>query len=354
MKHINKIILAAGLTIGFWGCSGPEIPSANVSTTASTFVANFRFVNATPDAPALSFFINNIKTGSDTGSDVNYSQGSYTPIFLTSAGLAGTLTANTNIRVKAVSGGIGGTLESNDLIYRAGNTNSNNFVAINGNNYTVFAIDSIKREKPLRKLNSGNFGDVTWYNPKTNPGTQISIVEKVALTLSDPAAAANLVSLGVVPLGSSDVGGVRLYVTQDVIPVLTSPATQAGIRFVNAVPNANATPGNPTLFVRLRPAAGATISLSAGTTHVMNVASFNPSVGTRTAGSVTFPAQTIAAAGVSIAYTLEASTNAGYTPILYSVPNVTFTSGKVYTVFMRGMVGKTGSIGLSHGIITHN
>jgi hypothetical protein len=356
MKHIHKIILTVGLTVMYSACTEPETPAPNVASNPGTYVANFLFVNATPDSPTLSFFVNNVKTGPDAGSDVNYAQLAYAPIVLTSSGAAGSVTANTNIRVRAASGTIGGVLGSNDLIYRAGNTNANNFVAVSGNNYTVFAVDSLKRPAPVRTLNSGNFGDVTWYNPKT--GAQISVVQKAALT--DPSEIANLTSIGVVPLGSSDVGGVRFYVTQDVFPAIPTPATQAAIRLVNAVPNANNTTNYPSLSVRLRPAAGPNVTLGTNTTHVMNGANFNPSVGTRTAGTTgtAFTNQVIGAAGVGIVYTLEASRD-GFATVIYSAANVQFTPGRVYTVVMRGYAQKqvgpvlTGSTALSHAIVTH-
>ena len=356
MKHINKIIATVALMGGFFGCSDPELPEPNLGNAATTFSANFIFVNASPDAPTLSFFINNTKVGTDAGSDANYAQAAYTPISITSSGLAGTVTANTNIRAKAAAGAIGGVLASSDLTYRAGNNNTNNFVAINGNSYSVFAIDSINRPAPLRTLNSGNFGDITYYNPVN--GKQLSVVERAAL--SDPEKA-NLVTIGTVPLGSSDPGGPRFYVVQDAFPVITTPATQAGIRFVNAVSNANGTPSGPSLFARLKPTAGSPTSLTAsGTTHVANSASLNPSVGSRTAtttppavASANFTVQTIAAAGVPINYTLEVSTVSTYATLAYSAP-ISFAPGKNYTVFVRGLVGKTGSKKISHGIITHN
>ena len=355
MKHINKIIATVAFMGGFFGCSDPELPEPNLGNTTTSFSANFIFVNASPDAPALSFFINNTKVGTDAGSDANYAQAAYSPISLTSSGLAGTVTANTNIRAKAASGAIGGVLVSNDLTYRASNNNTNNFVAINGNSYSVFAIDSINRPAPLRKLNSGNFGDITYYNPVN--GKQLSVVERSLLSASEQA---NLVTIGIVPLGSSDPGGPRFYVVQDAFPVITTPATQAGIRFVNAVANANNTPSGPSLHVRLRPAAGASIILSTGTTHVTNSASLNPSVGSRTVttsppavAAANFTLQIIAAAGVPINYTLEVSTVSTYATIAYSAP-ISFTPGKNYTIFMRGLVGKTGSKKISHGLITHN
>jgi hypothetical protein len=355
MKHITKIIATVAFMGGFFSCSDPELPEPNLGNTTTGFSANFIFVNASPDAPALSFFINNTKVGTDAGSDANYAQAAYTPISLTSSGLAGTVTANTNIRAKAASGAIGGVLASTDLTYRAGNNNINNFVAINGNSYSVFAIDSINRPAPLRTLNSGNFGDITYYNPLN--GRQLSVVERASL--SDPEKA-NLVTIGVVPLGSSDPGGPRFYVVQDAFPVITTPATQAGIRFVNAVANANNTPGGPSLYARLRPTAGATMVLVNGSTHVANSSSLNPSVGSRTVtttppavAAANFTALPIATAGVPINYTLEVSTVSTYATIAYNAP-ISFAPGKNYTVFVRGLVGKTGSKKISHGIITHN
>ena len=106
MKHINKIIATVALMGGFFGCSDPELPEPNLGNSATTFSANFIFVNASPDAPALSFFINNTKVGTDAGSDANYAQAAYTPISITSSGLAGTVTANTNIRARAASGDV--------------------------------------------------------------------------------------------------------------------------------------------------------------------------------------------------------------------------------------------------------
>lgn len=356
----NKIskfhyLLSSVIVLAFASCSDPELPEANLANTTTPFSAKFLFANASPDAPELSFFVNNTKVGSDAGSDANYAQSAYTTLPITSSGLAGTATANTNIRAKGASGNIGGLLGTNDLIYRAGNNNTNNFVAINGNSYTVFVVDSINRPKPLRTLNSGNFGDITYYNPVN--GKQLSVVERA--TLSDPEKN-NLVTIGTVPLGSSDPGGIRFYLVQDVFPTITIPTTQAGLRFVNAVPNANNTPSAPSLYVRLRPLVGAPIVLASGTTHVTNAASLSPSVGSRTVTTIpptppaaNFTVSTVAVAGVAINYILEMSTVSTYASIVYSAP-VSFLPGKNYTIFLRGMVGKTGSKSLSHGIITHN
>ena len=358
MKYTYKTLMTVGLISGLLACDDTKYPNPNLVKPAGIYSANFLFVNASPDAPTLSFFVNNDKIGGDAASDTpgGYAQTAYTNVTLTSPGFTGALTSNSNIRARAASGSIGGALGTNDLIFRAGNTNVTNFTCISGNNYTVFVVDSTTRPAPLRTYNAANFGDITYYNPKT--GAQISIVDKANIT--DPVEAGNLVTIGLVPLGASDPGGPRFYIAQDAFPTIATPTTQAGIRFVNAVPNANNTPGQPSLFVRLRPGAGANISLSAGTTHVTNSASLNPSVGSRT--SVTTPPavpaagftlQVIAAASVPINYTLEASISPTYATIAYSAA-VSFVPNHNYTVFMRGLVGKSGGKGLSHGIITHN
>jgi hypothetical protein len=138
--------------------------------------------------------------------------------------------------------------------------------------------------------------------------------------------------------------------------------TNAGIRFVNAVanangisaaPNANGTSGGPAIHARLRPSAGPNITLASGTSSVVSAAGgFNPTVGSRTAGSLAFTSQAIATAGTPTAYTLEVATDSGFTNILYTT-SVSFLPGKNYTVFVRGMAGGTGSKAITHGVITH-
>ena len=125
MKHTNKLLLTTGLIAGLLSCDDTRYATPNVTKPAGVYTGNFLFVNATPDAPPLSFFVNNEKIGTDLGSDgaTAYSQAAYTQVTLTSPGFAGALTSNTNIRAKLVTSGDFGVLKTNDLIYRAGNTN---------------------------------------------------------------------------------------------------------------------------------------------------------------------------------------------------------------------------------------
>lgn len=379
MKKINKSLLTtAGILLGLLSCSEPELPTPNTFNSGATYKATFSFANATVDASSLDFYVNGIKLGTATpggGSSL------VTTVQIPTPGTTGGFTANTSIRAKATSGTIGGRLGSNDLIYRSTNNGTNVFAAVNNANYTVIAVDSINRPVPVR-LNRNtatiSFADVTYWNPNNqkmitasrrdslNPANCPACInwDGVAQTPSTATEYANLVTVGLVPLGLTDPGGVRFYVTTDAPLTFTAGnvATNAGIRFVNAVANANGisaaanangTAGGPPIHARLRPTAGASISLAAGTSSVVSVAGgFSPNTGSRTAGNLVFTSQTIATAGVPNSYTLEVATDAGFASILYSAV-VSFTPGRNYTVFVRGIAGATGSKAITHGVITH-
>jgi hypothetical protein len=242
-------------------------------------------------------------------------------------------------------------------------------------------VDSINRPQPKR-LNRNtatiSFADVTYWNPNTqsmitasrrdslNPANCPACInwDGAAQTPSTATEYANLVTVGLVPLGLTDPGGVRFYVVSDVPLTFNAGnvATNAGIRFVNAIANSNGvtaaantngTFGGPPIWARLRPTAGANITLGSNTNSVVAVAGgFNPTVGSRTTGNLAFTTQAIAAAGVPTSYTLEVSSDAGYATILYSA-TVSFLPGKNYTVFVRGIVGGAGSKAIGHGILTH-
>lgn len=379
MKTINKSLLTtAGILLGLLSCSEPELPTPNTFTTGATYKANFSFANATVDAASLDFYVNGVKLGTAAAAGASSLP---TTVQIPSPGTAGGVTANTSIRAKATSGSIGGKLGSADLIYRSTNNGTNNFAAVNNANYTVIAVDSINRPVPVR-LNRQTatiaFADVTYWNPNT--GSMISASRRDSLnpancpacinwdgaaqTPSTATEYANLVTIGLVPLGLTDPGGVRFYVTTDAPLTFNAGnvATNAGIRFVNAIanangvsaaPNANGTAGGPPIHARLRPTAGPNIALAGGTSSVVSVAGgFNPTAGSRTAGNLAFTSQAIAAAGVPTSYTLEVASDAGFATILYSA-TVSFVPGKNYTVFVRGVAGGTGSKAISHGIITH-
>jgi hypothetical protein len=351
-------------------CEDPEIPSANPGTGFATPSANFLLVNASPDAPALDLFINGEKkfnkvTFLDNQLDkvIFPLTPTYKSVPLTSNGVF----QNTAIVCKATDGVIGGALGSKNLIYRAGNTNLNNLQAIDGGNYTVFVVDTINRPIPVRKNNALGIGDTTFF--KISDGSLISRVERAALpTAADRALFPSgttfpfgkLSPLGTVPLGSTDAGGPRFYVAQDIFPVFPANTLQAAFRFVHVAPNA------PSVWVRLKAATNVTIASSVG--NFMSFAAFTaagapgtitPSVGSRTNLvtnlNPTFAFQTIATAGGPISYTVEISIDATFTKIVYTSPSpVTFMPGKNYTIYANGLVGKIDDRKLGVGIIVHN
>ncbi len=330
-------IIITGLMISLCACQEPDTATPAPSTTSSNLSANFLFINASADAPSLDLYVNNLKTG-ESEAFLTGQQG-YTNVPITTNGIG----ANTNVRAKATSGTINGVLGSNDLIFRAGNNNSNNFIASNGARYTFIAVDTINRPSPLRTINAGNFGDTTFYN--TVNGQQLSVVDRATLPTT---AKAKLVPIGTVPLGSSDPGGVRFLMLTDTYPSFANGnSTKAGIRFVHASPNSSS------LWIRLRPTAGGANIILGNLSYAMSFPTFSPSVGSRSATSA-FSLPDIAIAGIPIVCTLEVSTTSNFSTIVVSVPNVTFTAGKIYTIFIGGLATKTDNRKLGVGIVQHN
>lgn len=354
-KYVNlKNLAKAGALslVAVWACEDPEYIVPVPNPQPSGFSANFLFVNVAPDAPPLDMYVNNTKTG--TTAAFGLGQAGYTTVPITSSGTGG-LTTNTNIRAKAATGTIGGVLGSNDAIYRAGNNNANNFSAVNGARYTLFALDTISRPIPERKLNASNFGDTTFFNPLT--GGYISVVEKAALS---PAQRARLVPIGIVPLGASDAGGVRFYLVRDNYPTFPNPnTTQSAIRVLQASPRNVTQP----LWVRLNPVTtGSIISLGSNLPYILSFATptgsanFSPSVGSRTVTTtgVNFTLQNTNIAGVPNSYRVEVATDAAYTNIIHTSDPVQFAVDKVYTVVVRGVQGGTGNRALGVTVVQHN
>lgn len=381
MKHSIKIFTIAMLA-GILACEDPETPKPVPATVPSAYKAKFLFVNATPDAPTLDLYINNVKAGASVA--VGESQAAYNEIGITSSAVI----ANTNIRTKAASGNIGGTLGSNDLIYRAGNNNANNFSAVDGAVYTLFAVDSINRPQPIRTLNAKNTGDVTYFSyrnsftaPKLLSAGDTTIYLNVQNFGVDTESSATYASansirafelvkkynsgvnptfmtpIGVIPLGSSDVGGIRYYLWPDVKATFTVPqeTTRAAFRVLNASPNSGA------LRIRLKyvsgPGAGDIVVNAAGTQYIMsNAGGFTPSVGSRTQASAASFAVNgtadIAAGGTSNTYNIEVL-NAGGT-VLATKNTVTFDPKGHYTFVISGFVGGTGSEALKVTEVEHN
>jgi Domain of unknown function (DUF4397) len=135
-KSICFVVLASLVTsILFMSCEQTQYPTPSPSTEVSKLASKFLFVNASPDSPALNFFLNNAAAGT------NVALGGNTAYNTAAVGTV-------QLRAKAVSGAIGGAIGTSDLIFRAGATNNNNFTASSNVNYTVFVTDSLNRAKP--------------------------------------------------------------------------------------------------------------------------------------------------------------------------------------------------------------
>lgn len=366
-----------GIVAAMFACEDPELPKPVPATEASKFYAKFLFINATPDAPTLDLFVNNNKVGEESVA-AGAAQLEYDSIGITSNAVI----ANTNIRTKAATGTIGGVLGSNDLIYRAGNNNANNFTAGSGLSYTVLAVDSINRPAPVRTFRKDPislllFGDITYYSsrasfiaPKKVGGGDTTIVLTIGSNNSidlisvvrrynSNALPSFIVPVGIVPLGSSDVGGIRYYLLRDFFAVFTNAAdstTKAGFRAINASPSVGA------LTIRLKfvSGTGANIALNgAGAAYVLsNAGGFTPSVGSNTPAvtAANFTLQTIAPAGVPNVYDVEVL-DAGAN-VVASKPGVSFggnaNRASNYSIVVSGLVGGTGTKALKITVVEYN
>jgi hypothetical protein len=347
-KYINLVTVLCLMAI-VNACQKPELPEPTSSTEANTSSAKFLFVNTTPDAPSLDLYINGTKVGNST---TFLGSNPYSVVPILGNGTSG----NTSIRAKATSGTIGGVLGTGDIVFRATTTGTGNFTAIdqnnvNGANYSIFTVDSTTRPLPLRTLNASSIGDVTYF--VKNTGAQISVVDYTAL-----ADKTTVVPIGVVAAGTSDPGGPRFWISQDIFRTSFASPSTAEIRVLNAVPNSNPA----LLYVRLRPSSGATVNVSTGSSYFMSVSVPPPPAAPPAAivsRSVTsaFSLFTIATAVAPIApivYTLEVSTSSTFATVIPSatLTNVTFTPGKAYTIYISGFFGKGRTI--STGILQHN
>lgn len=364
MKNIIKIFTLGALT-GLLSCEEVETLTPVPATEPSTYSAKFLLVNATPDAPALDLYINNLKVGSAVAAGEG--QAAYNTVPITSNAVI----ANTNIRSSAATGSIGGVLGSNNLIYRATSTSTNNFTASNNASYTLFAVDSISRPKPIRTLNELNIGDVTYYSSKpsfTAPakvgggdttivlsvGSDNSIVTiNLVKKYNSNAIPSFIVPIGIVPLGSSDVGGIRYYLWPDVFATFTTPqsTTRAAFRVLNASPNSGA------LRIRLKyisgPGSGDIIVNATGVQFIMsNGGGFTPSVGSRTQASAASFTVNGTADIVSNTYNIEVL-DAG-SNVLATKSGVTFTPSSNYSFVISGLVGGTGGKALKVTEVKHN
>lgn len=138
---LASVAVLTGSLLVLAACQKIEYPAPTPVETLSTALARFNFVDASPDAPAINFYIENIQAGQAQSFSTVPVSASYV------TGQAGG--GGVQLRAKAASGTLGGVIGSNDVVYRSSSTNQNNFAAISGNNYTVFLTDTLNRPKPV-------------------------------------------------------------------------------------------------------------------------------------------------------------------------------------------------------------
>lgn len=145
-NQLSAVVAAAFLSTAlFTACQDTDYPDPQPATGPSTNQARFLFVNAAPGVPALNFFIENNQVGQSL--QFGQSASAYAPA------QAGPI----QLRARAASGQIGGVLGSNDIVFRAGATNQNNFSANANTSYTVFVTDTLNRPRPTT-TNATNLG----------------------------------------------------------------------------------------------------------------------------------------------------------------------------------------------------
>lgn len=342
MRKIFKTAFPAIVAIMLGGCEELQKATPTPNTTSSNLTANFLFVNGSPDAPSLDFYVDNVQTGTSAAS--GQAQASYTTVPLSTNGIGNV--GNINLRAKATGGTIGGVLGSNDLILRNGSTSTNNFAALAGGSYTLIAVDSINRPVPLRTLNALNFGDVTYYAPVTSFTGKTSANADTVIQLSPDhsnsivlynlckkyngnVAPSFFAPIGTVPLGSTDVGGLRFLLVADNVPFpATSPAFPApaagkfAARFINASPDA----GSATCKI-------STFTVGTSSYAMSNAGGFTPTVGSRTVtGGLSFSNNLTTIGTYAITVTAGAKT--------VTLAGQTFADGGAYTVILTGRAAK--------------
>lgn len=334
MKRIlNTGVAIISLSL-FLGCEAPDYLEPNINNfTPKNLSANFLLVNAisSTDGGSLDFYLNNVKTGGSVA--LADAQVSYTNMALSTNAVVptGTPVSNTGIRAKASTGSIGGVLGSSDLIFRAGNTNTNAFAAADSAFYTFIALDSLSRPKPLRTFNALKIGDTTYFNRVT--GKYISVVTRDSIRrgLKPPFTLSHLTAIGTVPLGSTDPGGVRFLILTDQLPLPSTtrfPKPSAGrfaVRFVNAASDLSS------VSVTVN---GTTLSTGI-TSYPMNFPTFSPSVGSRaTTASFVKDFGSLAPGNYDVVVKVGSTT-------VLTVTGADFTGDKgVYTIVLTGQRNK--------------
>ena len=283
MKTISKDIkalaiatIASALTLV--GCQDPDYPTPNVTVTGpATSTARALFVNASPNSPALNFLVENVQMAQSLAPGQN---SNYVTIPV----------GNIQLRAKAASGAIGGTLGSNDILYRAGATNQNNFASTVNTNYSIFVTDTIQRPAPTT------------------------------------------------PAGVTNPGGPQFLFVTDTLTALA--AGNAKFRFFNLSPDvtgvASSTTAGP-VSIRILNASGASVATFANRAY-------------RNASGATLQYRSLPAGTyVTQVYSGTAVLALTVTPVASST--VTMADGKIYTLYSQGLRRNNT---LSVGVVQHN
>lgn len=294
LKNSFWNILLAGVLLT--ACTKPEYPTPNPATGPSTSTARVLFVNAAPGAPQLNLLVNNVQAGNS----VNFGSGqsSYSAIQAGSVQLRG----------KAATGQIGGTLGANDLLFRAGTTNQTNYTAAAGRNFTVFVTDTLTRPRDT-----------------SLPG------------LTDP-------------------GGLRFLVTTDALPALATG--RAFVRFLNLSPNAQGLElFNTATNQSLLPTSVEVTNPRTGNKETINNAqrrAFREFIKSNILDLTAFTAIDAGSYTLQIRNSGLPSSNgrdrALPAPVLFIQ---SLEAGKIYTIFVKGLVGGGSGQEVSTSIVEH-
>jgi hypothetical protein len=405
MKNIKYhiVLLLAGILGYTSSCSAPEyatpVPNDPDKTPQLNLKTRVLFVNAAPDAPTLNFLINNLPIATlpfpvaqTPSTSVSTIPSSYVEVPITSNGVGGNIQIRAKNNVGGPVGGlINGATNNQDLIYRAGSTNLNNLsavaatfpgptpgsAAITNYGYTIFATDTLNRPTPKRTVNALGLGDTTFYNSRT--GAFLSVEDIKAIRTSNNPGQANydsrtpnlaatswlpeyIVPIGLVPLGTTDPGGLRFLVTADNFISLNTPATQAAIRFINLVPTPQRLSGNITFPAGTTFPAGANPPNFGG--YAMNFAGFNTlpagpalAVGSRLASGANGATAAFSFTSINagtLSFRITRTLPSGLTePDIVPATSVSLSPGVHYTIALVGQYGKTGDQAIRPILIIH-
>jgi hypothetical protein len=299
IKHWSALVL---LVVGTFlnGCKDPEYPTPKPSVTPP-LSSRILAVHASPDVPALNILVNNVPIISNVG----YLQ--------TSNGYVNATAGPALLRGKAASGTIGGTLGTNDLLFRAGATNQNNFNFAGNTNYTVFITDTLTTPRPNT---AGG----------TNPGGPQFLIVQDNLTV--PAA------------GKAHVRFINLAANAQTVEVINGSTNQSLLPTTAIVRNNRTTNTAPINNYQRRAYREVSKSVTIDNDRInSDITLFTP---------VDVGAYTLQVVNSGSAAT---GTRALTTPITFTQ---NLLEGKIYTIYLHGLVGKNNIQATGVKVVQHN